>query len=115
MDGVSTPRVGAATTDSKFGMSTDGRGRLPIGWGQGIPIRPSMNLPPPANSESRPSTSRTISQACVSEAISRLQREKASVQQALDRCKAEYTDLRNRSDELRKERDHTTLRNKTQS
>ena len=65
-----------------------------------------MNLPPPANSESRPSTSRTISKASLGEATSILQREKASVQQALDRCKAEYTDLRRRSDELRKERDH---------
>ena len=91
------PRVGADTSNSKGDeASPEGRRRTPIGWGQGIPIRPSMNLPPPAYSESRPSTSRSNSQASVSEAISRLQREKASVQQALDRCKAEYMDLRHR-------------------
>ena len=74
-----------------------------IVWGQGIPIRPSLNLLPPTNSETRPSTSRTISQASVSDAISRLQREKASVQQALDRCKADYKDLNKRFDKLLKE------------
>ena len=108
-----TPRVGADTSSSKVDeTSHDGRSRTPIVWGQGIPLRPSMKLPPPTNSESRPSTSRTISQASVSEAISRLQREKAGVQQTLDRCKAEHTDLCQRFDKLLHERDHLAKQDK---
>ena len=44
---------------------------------------------------SRPSTSRTISQASVSDAITRLQQEKARVQKELDNKRAAYNDLNN--------------------
>ena len=42
-----TPRFGVATQDSKVETSPGGHGRPPIVWGQGIQIRPSMNLPHP--------------------------------------------------------------------
>ena len=61
---------------------------------------------PSSQLRNSPSTSRTISQASVSDAISRLQWEKASVQQALDRCKADYKDLNKRFDKLLGEQDH---------
>ena len=44
---------------------------------------------------SRPSTSRTISQASVSDAITRLQQEKTRVQKELDNKRAAYNDLNN--------------------
>ena len=68
----------------------------------------------PANSDSRPSTSRNISQASVSEAISRLQREKAIVQQSLERYKADHTDLSQRFGKLMHERDHLARQNEEQ-
>ena len=74
------PQVGATTQDFKVGeTSQDGRGRSPIEWGQGIQIRPSMNLPRPTDSVSCPAApgdtaSRLlISQSSVIDAISRLQ------------------------------------------
>ena len=62
-----------------------GHGRPSIVWGQGIQIRPSMNLPQPSDSSSR---TLAISQASVSDAISRLQQEKARVQKDLDNRQA---------------------------
>ena len=80
LDGASTPRVGAATPDSKVETSNDGRGRPPIGWGQGIQIRPSIYLPRPSESGPSPAApvddaSRLIiSHSSVSDAITRLQK-----------------------------------------
>ena len=75
-----TPRIGADPSISKVGeTSPEGRSRTPAKWGQGIPQRPSTTQSQPTFVDSRPSTSRNISQASVSEAISRLQREKASI------------------------------------
>jgi hypothetical protein len=86
-----TTRVGAATQDSKVEQSSDGQGRPPIRWGQGIQIRPSKNLPQTFDSSSRPAaTLLPISPAEVSEAISKLQREKARIQRNLDQKKAEH-------------------------
>ena len=86
-----TPRVGADASSSKIDeTSHDGQGRTSIGWGQGIPIRPSMNtlrpsdsvygLAAPEDPTSRPTSRPLLSQASVSEAISKLLREKASIQ-----------------------------------
>jgi len=72
-----TPRVGADASSSKVdATSPAGRSGTPIVWGQGIPLRPPLQLHPPTSVEPRPSTSRTISQASVSDAILRLQQEK---------------------------------------
>jgi hypothetical protein len=80
-----TPRVGAATQDSKVEQSSNGQGRPPVRWGQGIQRRPSTNLPQTSDSSSRPTaTLLLISPAEVSEAISKLQREKARIQRDLD-------------------------------
>jgi len=91
------PRFGAATQDSKVETSPVGHGRPSIVWGQVIQIRPSMNLPQPSDSSSR---TLAISQASVSDAISRLQQEKARVQKDLDNRKAEFIALSQRYDRL---------------
>ena len=86
-----TPRVGADTINFKVGeTSHDGRGRASIVWGQGILLRPSMNtlrptdsvsgLAAPEDPTSRPTSRPLFSQASVSEAISKLLREKAGIQ-----------------------------------
>ena len=86
-----TPRVGAGTFSSKIdGTSHDGRNRTSVAWGQGMPLRPSMNtlrpsdsvsgLAAPEDPTSRPTSRPLLSQASVSEAISKLLREKASIQ-----------------------------------
>ena len=105
-----TPRVGAATQDSKVGRSSDGQGRPSITWGQGIPIRPSKNLPQPSDPSSRPSATLPISPASVSDAISRLQQEKTRPQKNSDKQKAEQrdstiADLRSLLDRRRRELD----------
>jgi len=94
-----TPRFGAATQDSKVETSPVGHGRPPIIWGQDIQIRPSMNLPQPSNSSSRTSAILSISQASVSDAILRLQLEKARVQKELDKRKADHDDLKHSASE----------------
>ena len=110
-----TPRVGADTSSSTVDeTSHEGRSRTPVRWGQGIPQRPSMTPSHPANSESRPSTSRNISQASVSEAISRLQREKANIQQKLDGVLETHKDLGQRFVKLTQERDHLARQNDEQ-
>jgi len=102
-----TPRVGAATQDSKVEQSSDGQGRPPIRWGQGIQIRPSKNLSQTSDSSSRSAaTLLPISPAEVSEASSKLQRENARIQRDLDQKKAELADIRHRMDELIKEKDY---------
>ncbi len=107
-----TPRVGTATQDSKAETSLGGQGRPPNRWGQGIQMRPSKNLPQTSDPSSRPAaTPLPISPAEVSEAISRLQREKARIQKDLDRTKAEHADIRRRMDELMKEKDHLASEN----
>ena len=86
-----TPRVGADTSNSKVDeTSHDGRDRAPIVWGQGILLRPSMNTLRPSDSVSglaalddptpRPTSRPLLSQASVSEAISKLLREKGGIQ-----------------------------------
>ena len=85
-----TPRVGAATQDSKVGRSSDGQSRPPIKWGQGVQIRPLTNLPQPSDQSSHPSATLPISPASVSEAISRLQQEKTRLQKKLDQKQAEH-------------------------
>ena len=100
-----TPRVGAATQDSKVGRSSDRQIRPPIVWGQGIPIRPSKNLPQPSDPSSRPSATLPISPASVSDAISRLQQEKTRLQKNLDQIKAEHDTLKHNMYLLRNERD----------
>ena len=98
-----TPRIGATTSDSKVGeTSQDGRGRSPIVWGQGIQIRQSTNLPNPSNSVSRPAARLSISQSSVSDAISRLQQEKARIQKDYDRRKADHDELQLQYDQRRK-------------
>ena len=77
-------------------------------------IRPPMQLHPPTNVESRPSTSRNISQASVSGAISRLQREKANIQQKLDGVLETHKDLGERFVKLTQERDHLAMQNTEQ-
>jgi len=99
-----TPRVGAATQDSQ--------GRPPVRWGQGIQMRPSKNPPQTSDPSSRPATTPLpISPAEVSEAISRLQREKARIQKDLDRTKAEHADIRGRMDELFRDKEHLASEN----
>ena len=100
-----TPRIGAATQDSKVGRSSDGQGRPPIVWGQGIPIRLSKNLPQPSDPSSRPSATLPISPASVSEAISRMQQEKTRLQKNLDQKQAEHDALTYNMYLLRNERD----------
>jgi len=106
-----TPQVGAATQDSKVETSPEGRGRPPIVWGQGIQIRPSMNIPQPSDSSSRPSAILPISPASVSDAISRLQQEKARIQKDLDQRKIDHDALKRRMDQLRREKDHLAADN----
>jgi hypothetical protein len=91
-----TPRIDAVAQDSKAETSPGGQVRPAIVWGQDIQIRPAMNLPQPSDSSSRTSATPTISQASVSDAITRLQHEKARVQKDLNRKKAEYNDLNNK-------------------
>jgi len=55
-----------------------------------------MNLPQPSDSSSCTSATPTISQASVSDAITRLQQEKARVQKDLNRKGTEYNDLNNK-------------------
>ena len=75
-----TPRFGAATQDSKVETQSEGQGRPPIRWGQGIQIRPSMYRPRPFKSGPIPAApvddaSRLIIiQSSVSDAITRLQK-----------------------------------------
>ena len=76
--------------------------RPPIVWGQGIQIRPTKNPPQPFDSSSRPAAALPISPASVSEAISKLQREKDRIQRDLDQKKAEYEALGPRMKELDK-------------
>jgi hypothetical protein len=110
-----TARVGADASSSKVdATSPAGRSGTSIVWGQGIPLRPPVQLHPPTSAETRPSTSRNISQASVSEAISRLQREKASVQQKLDGTAATHKDLGQRFVKLTQERDHLAMQNTEQ-
>ena len=106
-----TQRVGAATQDSKVERSLDGHGRPPIVWGQGIQIRPSKNPPQPSDSSSRPSTTLPISPPSISEAISKLQREKARIQRDLDQKKAEHDALKRRTEQLMKEKDFLAAAN----
>ncbi len=70
-------------------------------------MRPSKNLPQTSDPSSRPAaTPLPISPAEVSEAISRLQREKARIQNELDQTKAAHADIRGRWDELFREKEH---------
>ena len=75
-----TPRFGAATQDSKVETQSEGQGRPPIRWGQGIQIRPSKYRPRPFKSGPIPAApvddaSRLIIiQSSVSDAITRLQK-----------------------------------------
>jgi len=101
-----TPRVGAATQDSKVEKSSDGQDRPPIVWGQGIQIRPSKNLPRPSDSASRPSATSSVSKA-----ISKLQREKARIQRDLDQKKAEHKELRRHEEQLMREKDFLSADN----
>jgi hypothetical protein len=78
------PTMVESLLDSKAETSPDGRGRPPIVWGRGIQIWPSMNLPQPSDSSSRPSARLPISQASV----------KIRIQKELDRRKADHDDLR---------------------
>jgi len=65
-----------------------------------------------SDSSSRPAeTLLPISPAEVSEAISKLQREKARIQRDLDQKKAELADIRRRMDELIREKDHLAADN----
>ena len=100
-----TPRFGAVTQDSKGETSPMGHGRPSIVWGQGIQIRPSINLPQPSDSSSRTSAMPSISQASVSDAISRLQQEKARVQKDLDTRKADFTALSQKYDRVLSQND----------
>jgi len=59
-----------------------------------------MNIPQPSDSSSRTSAIQSISQASVSDAISRLQQEKARVQKDLDNRKAEFIALSQKYDRL---------------
>ena len=78
-----TPRFGAVTQDSKVETSPGGQVRPAIVWGQGIQIRLAMKLPQPSDSSSRTSATPSISQASVSDAITKLQQEKARVQKRI--------------------------------
>jgi hypothetical protein len=73
-----TPRVSAATADSKVETSLDGRGRPTYRFGTR-----SMNLHHPSD----PISPLPISQSSVSDAISRLQQEKPRIQKDSDRRK----------------------------
>jgi uncharacterized protein (DUF3084 family) len=73
-----------------------------------------LQLHPPTSVEPRPSTSRNISQASVSEAISRLQREKVSIQQKLDGVLETHKDLGQRFVKLTQKRDHLATQNTEQ-
>ncbi len=78
-------------------------------------MRPSKKLPQTSDPPSRPAaTSLPISPAEVSEAISRLQREKTRIQKELDRTKAEHADIRGRWDDLFKEQEHLASENTRQ-
>jgi hypothetical protein len=88
-----TPRFGTVTQDSKVETSPGRQVRPAIVWGQGIQIRPAIHLPQPSYSSSRTSATPTISQVSVSDAITRLQQEKARVQKDLDKKRAAYNDL----------------------
>ena len=81
--------------------SSDGQGRPPIVWGQGIQIRPSKNPPQQSDSSSHPSTTLPISPPSISEAISKLQREK----------KAEHEALKRRTEQLMKEKEFLAAAN----
>jgi hypothetical protein len=86
-----TPPVGAATQVPTSESSPDGRGRPPIGWGQGIPTRPSTTTSQsPTASSDRPSSRPTVSQESFNDTIARLQREKTRVQRELDNRKADF-------------------------
>jgi predicted nuclease with TOPRIM domain len=91
-----TPRFGAATQEPKVETS------------------PSMNLPQPSDPSFRPSSRPSISQASVSDAISRLQQEKARVQKELDQRKADYIALSQRFDKLMSHRDQLLGENERQ-
>ena len=106
-----TPRVGAATQDSKVGRSSAGQSRPPIKWGQGIPIRPSTNLPQPSDPSSHPSATLPISPASVSEAISRLQQEKTRLKKKLDQKQAEHDALTHNMVLLRNEKEFLSAEN----
>ena len=109
-----TPRVGADTSSSKVdATSPAGRSRTPIVWGQGISVRPTTQSQP-TYVDSRPSTSRNISQASVSDAISRLQREKATIQKKLDEVLEAHKEQGQRFIKLMQERDHLSLRDTEQ-
>ena len=105
------PRVGAATQDSKVGRSSEGQSRPPIKWEQGIPIRPSANLPQPSDPSSHPSATLPISPASVREAISRLQQEKTRLMKKLDQKKAEYDKLTHDMVLLRNEKEFLSAEN----
>ena len=106
-----TPRVGTVTQDSKVEKSSDGQGRPPIFWGQGIQIRPSKNLPQPSDLSSRPSATLPISPASVSDAISRLQQEKSRIQKDLDQRKEVHDALKHSMILLRNEKDFLVAEN----
>ena len=99
-----TPRVGATTPDSKVETSKDGRGRPPIVWGQGVQIRPSINLPLPSDSVSRPAARLPISQSSASDAISRLQQEKTRIKEESDKRKTDHDELLRRFNQLMTQR-----------
>jgi phage shock protein A len=73
-----------------------------------------MNLPQPSDPLYHPSSRPTISQASVSDAISRLQREKARVQKESDQRKADFLELRQRFDKLSSHRDQLAAESETQ-
>jgi hypothetical protein len=76
-----TPPVGAATQVPMAETCPDGRGRPPIVWGQGIPIRTSTTtLPSPIAPSDRPSSRPVISQESFNDIIARLDREKTRFQ-----------------------------------
>ena len=106
-----TPRVDVATQDFKIEKSSEGQGRPAIVWGQGIQIRPSKKLPQPSDSSSRPSATLPISPASVSDAISRLQQEKARIQKDFDQRKAEHESLKHQLVLLRNEKDFLAAEN----
>ena len=99
-----TPRVGAAMQDFKVEKSSDGHGRPSIVWGQGIQIRPSKKLPQPSDSSYRPSATLPISPASISDAISRLQQEKARIQKDFEQRKTEHEALKHQLVLLRNEK-----------
>jgi hypothetical protein len=86
-----TPPVGAATPVPMAMTSSDGRGRPPIAWGQGIPIRSTTTtLPSPIAPSNRPSSRLAISQESFDDTIAMLQREKTRFQKEANQRRIDY-------------------------